>query len=641
MRRPRDGQFFVPAQAARRVHRDSQLRGDATERTVKRPLTPPLEPLPRRTDSKPFDQCQSRAAVGYNSVMSKSMQLQDLGRVQEIARVLAANGFGHLLHLVGLVAEVAPANEEVETAPWARRLRQALTQLGPTFVKLGQVLSVRPDILPEDVLVEFQSLQDRVSPIEPSEVLKVLAEELGQPIEDIFEDFDPNPLGSASIAQVHRARLIGGQEVAIKLQRPHIERTIRSDLHILYSLAQLLEGRITLPGVFTPTAIIREFDLAITRELDFNQEFGAAEKMGKHFINDKELVIPKVFPRWSTRRLMVMELIHGVPMSAKFIGKATDETRALAHKLMNALYRQTFDHGFFHGDPHPGNILVMDDGRIAFLDFGVTGTLTGAMQDTIITAFTSLVFRDAEALSMCIYRAGATKGRVDLRALRAEIERLMSKYYGASLDDLANPTTLIEVVQIATKFRIDLPAEFAILARTVALVEGQIRNLLPGVDIVEEVRPYATKLMSQRFSPDRVAHDVARAAVQIQGHFRDLPTQVNQLLLDLEGGRVTFVTRDPDAGKLRDELRMGVLRLSLAMLASTVTLGALLFLAAWSPAPFGIPLFGLLGASLTFAGAGLFGVLGVHVLFARFFDLDMWRRRFLSVLRFFSWRREN
>jgi ubiquinone biosynthesis protein len=160
------------------------------------------------------------------------------------------------------------------------------------------------------------------------------------------------------------------------------------------------------------------------------------------------------------------------------------------------------------------------------------------------------------------------------------------------------------------------------------------------VDIVEEVRPYATRLMTRRFSPDRVAHDVARMAVQLQGHFRELPTQVNQLMMDVEAGRLTIVTRDPDAARLRDELRMGVLRISLALLASTVSLGALLFLAAWSPAPFGIPIFGMLGLMLTFVGAGLFGALGLHVLFARFFDLDMWRRRFMAVIRFFSWRRD-
>lgn len=573
--------------------------------------------------------------------MSKSMQVQDLGRVQEIARVAAANGFGHMLGFIGMNADVKAANDEVDTAPYARRLRQALVQLGPTFVKLGQVMSVRPDILPPDVMVEFQSLQDRVSPLEYDEVKAAVELELQAPLDEVFEEFDPVPLGSASIAQVHRAKLIGGQEVAVKLQRPGIERIIRSDIHILYSLAQLMEGRVSLPGIFTPTAIVREFDQAITRELDFLQELKSAERMGRNFSADKHVVIPRVFPRWSTRRLFVMELIRGERMSAKLGGPLTDESRKLAHRLMECTYQQVFDYGFFHGDPHPGNILVLPDGRIALIDFGMTGLLTGQMQDTIITAFTSLVFRDADALAMVVFRSGATKGRVDLHAFRDECERMMAKYYGASLDDIATTSTLTEVVQLATRFRIDLPAEFAVLSRAIGLIEGQLRALMPNVDIVTEVQPYATKLMTRRFSPERLAHDMARMAVQVEGQFKDLPTQFNQLMMDIEGGQITIVTRDPDAASMRDELRMGVLRMSLALLASTITLGALLFLAAWSPAPFGIPLFGLLGLVMTVVGSGLFGVLGVHVLFARFFDFGMWRRRLMSVLRFFSWRRDS
>jgi ubiquinone biosynthesis protein len=573
--------------------------------------------------------------------MAATMQVQDLGRVQEIVRVAAANGFGHVFNIVGLTAELPPGKTDIESGPFARRLRQSLVQLGPTFVKLGQVLSVRPDILPADVLAEFQTLQDRVPPMEIAEVRKVVESELGLPLEDVFEEFDPTPLGSASIAQVHRARLRSGPEVAVKLQRPSIERVIRSDIHILHSLAQLFEGRIALPGIYTPTAIVREFDVAITRELDFLQELKAAERMGNNFATDPDVVIPKVFPRWSTRRLLVMEMIRGQPMSSYMVNQASDLSRNLAHRLMEATYKQVFDHGFFHGDPHPGNIFVTDDGKIALLDFGVTGMLTGAMQDTIITAFTSLVFRDADAFSLVVYRAGATKGGIDLKAFRDDCERMMVKYYGASLDDIASPTTLVEVIQLAQRYKIDLPAEFAVLSRAIGLIEGQIRALLPGIDIVEEVRPYATRLMTRRFSPERLAHDMARAALQFQGQYKDLPTHINQILGDLEGGRVTIVTRDPDAARLRDEMRMGVLRISLALLASTISLGALLFLAAWSPAPFGIPLFGLLGMVLTIVGAGLFGALGVHVLFAWVFDLDMWRRRLFGILRFFSWRRSS
>ncbi|MEQ1500871.1 MAG: AarF/UbiB family protein [Myxococcota bacterium] len=574
---------------------------------------------------------------------TKTIQVNDLPRINEISFVLAKNGFGHLLNLFGIAAVLPPGTDK-STGPFARRLRQVLIDLGPTFVKLGQVLSVRPDILPQDVLTEFESLQDRVPPMMMDDVRWVVEQELQQPLENVFESFDPTPLGSASIAQVHRATLVGGQEVAVKLQRRGIERTIRSDISILYSLATVAEGRITLPGLHTPRAIIREFDVAISQELDFLQELQNAERMARHLdpLPNVGVTVPGVYPQWSTRRMLVMDLIEGMSLQQKIqeLEPGSAEAKRIAHAIMDATYRMVFDFGFFHGDPHPGNLFVARDGRLVYLDFGMVGTLTGAMQETIVNAFTSMVFRDAQTLAMTVYRAGATRGRVDIKAFVDELERKMQQYYGASLDDLANPTTFMEVVEMCTRFQISLPAEYAVLSRAITLVEGEIRALMPGLDIVEEVKPYAQRLMARRFSPERVAHDAARLMIQVQGHFRDLPTQVNQMMMDLQGGNVQIVTRDPDAARLREEIRAAVLRLSLAAAASTVTMGSMLFLAAWSPAPFGIPLFGLFGGISLLAGLSLFGALGIHVFFARFLSLSYWQRLFLGVFRFLWWRRD-
>jgi len=571
----------------------------------------------------------------------KSIQVRDLGRLQKIVRVLAKNGFGQLFTAVGWNEPLPSASEEVATRPIARRLRQALVELGPTWIKLGQVLSVRPDILPPDMIVEFQVLQDTVPAMGLDEITMVLEEELGLPIDEVFQEFDPIPLGSASIAQVHRAILLSGESVAVKLQRRGIEKQIRSDINILYSLAQIFEGRQVLPGMYTPTAIVREFDNAIHTELDFTQERQAAERFYRNFERSKDIIVPKVHPRWSTRRMLVMELIHGKPLSSRMgVPHVTKESRALAHKVMQVAYDQVFVHGFFHGDPHPGNLFVTEQDQLVLLDFGLTGTLTGSMQDTLISAFTSMVFQDAETLTMTIHRAGATAERVNLREFKAEIERLMTKYYGASLDELTeNPANLMELIQVAGKYRINLPPEFAVLSRTFGLIEGTVRSLLPGVDIVEEVKPYAQKLVTSRLAPERIALDVARAMVQLQGHFRDLPTHLTQVLTDLEHGDISFEMRNPDSSQMRDEIRTAVLRISLALFASTITMGAFMFLAAWSPKPFNIPLFGIMGLWIAVLGATFFGALGIHVLFARYLALRFWRRQIMRILRFFSWRR--
>lgn len=582
--------------------------------------------------------------------VSTSIQVNDLPRINEISLVLAKNGFGHLLNLVGIAAVLPPGTDK-STAPFARRLRSVLVDLGPTFVKLGQVLSVRPDILPQDVLTEFESLQDRVPPMSMEDVRFVVEQELQQPLENVFETFDPTPLGSASIAVVHRATLHGGHPVAVKLQRRGIERTIRSDLSILYSLANLSEGRLTLPGLHTPRAIIREFDQAISLELDFLQELRHVERMARHIETIRpdydlpprlEIAVPKVYPQWSSRRMLVMELVQGSSLHARTqeLSPGSPDARKLAHTIMDATYRMVFDFGFFHGDPHPGNLLVTEDGRLVYLDFGMVGTLTGAMQETIINAFTSMVFRDASTLAMTVYRAGATRGRVDIKAFTEELERKMQHYHGASLDDLANKATFMEVVEMCTAYQISLPPEYAVLSRAVTLVEGEIRSLMPGIDIVEEVKPYAQRLMARRFSPERVAHDAAKMMIQAQGHFRELPTQLNQMAMDLQGGNIQIITRDPDAARLREEIRAAVLRLSLAAAASTVTMGSLLFFALLNPTPWWAALLQLLGGTALGAlGLGLFGALGIHVIFARYLSLSYWQGVFLGMFRFFRWRR--
>lgn len=574
--------------------------------------------------------------------MAKSIQVQDLPRLQKILSVLTRHGFGQLFGAVGLAGAPAKSDPNSDTSPLARRLRAALVELGPTFIKLGQVLSVRPDILPADMILEFESLQDNVPPMPIDEVRAIVEQELQLPLEEAFESFEETPLGSASIAQVHSAVLEGGKRVAVKVQRSGIAEMIRSDMHILYSLARRLEKRFSLPGMHTPSEIVREFDVAIAAELDFTQEMRALERMHRNFASVPAVVIPRPHPRWCTQHLLVMDLIDGQPLKNHLgVEEPTAESRALAHHLMECAYDQIFVHGFFHGDPHPGNILVTPDGKIALIDFGLTGTLTGQMQDTIIAAFTSMVFRDPETLAMTIYRAGATSDRVDLRAFQKDIERLMDKYYGMSLEELSeDPSTLMEVIQVAATYHIDLPPEFAVLSRTFGLVEGILRGLLPNTDIIEEVRPYAQRLVASRLSPERVALDVARGFVQFQGNFRELPTQFNQLMLDIESGNISVKVTNRQLVAVEEALRMGGLRIALALFASTITLGSMLFLATYPPTPFGIPLLSLAGLVLALFGAILFGFLGIHVFFARFVTIRFWRDSIGRIFRFLGLRRE-
>jgi len=542
----------------------------------------------------------------------------DLGRIRDIARVLSRHGFRQLRDQLG---SSPPPDPSENTAPWARRLRDALVELGPSFVKLGQVLSLRPDLLPHDAIVELQTLQDRVPPMPADQLDAVLAAELRRPLDTVFAQVDRTPIGSASVAQVHRAQLLDGTWVALKVQREGIEPTIHSDLKLLHSLAELVEGRITLPGVRSPSVLVREFEVAIRRELDFLQEARAAQRLGRA-LRDHPVRVPKIFHELTTRRLLVMELVSGQALPVAMVHMSESERQAVAHALMDATWLQIFEHGLFHGDPHPGNLWIDDEGRLTLLDFGVTGLLTASMQKTILRVFTALVFRDPDMLAQTIYQAGATHGRIDLIAFRNALERKMVEYYGATLAELNRKDTLVEVVEMATEFRIDLPPEFALLARALNLIEGNVRALLPEVDIVEELRPYAERLLRQQVAPDRLLQQASSVLLQLQGQFSDLPTRASQLMQDLDHGRVSIRAADPGTPLLATAVRDAgqLLALGLAAIAAAVLSGV---------APKGVA-----GPAGVLSVLLILGVL-IHPVARRALSPRYWAKRVMRVARFF------
>jgi ubiquinone biosynthesis protein len=561
------------------------------------------------------------------------MNVRDLGRLQEIAAVLVRHGFGHLV--AGTVVDPGGSKAAESRLSAAARVRQVLIELGPTFVKLGQVLSVRPDILPGDFIKELESLQDRVDPIPFSAVKTTLEREWGVSLDERLLSIDEQPLASASIAQVHKAVTREGETVAIKVQRPEIERRIRSDLHILYTLAALLTGRLELPGFYTPVGVVQEFEAAINLELDFLQEARAIVRFRALFRDHPDLMAPAVFDQFTTGRVLVLELLHGRPLSS--IDPADREAvEPMMEKLIEATYLQVFEHGFFHGDPHPGNLMLLDDGRLAYLDFGVTGTLTAEMQDTLMSLFMALVYRDAEGVALTLHRAGATDERVDLKGFSREVERLISKYHGASLEELTDRGTLMDFIEVASRYRIRLVTEFAVLARSVSLLDGVVRRFMPEIDIVATVTPYAQKLVGQRLGPERLGRDALRLMQHVQTAARDVPLQLNQMMMDLQTGSINIGTVDREAHHLRDEIRWAGTRLSMAMIACALGISGALLMQPFSAITVAqVPVMPVAGMALI--GTSIFMGLSLvmHTLFAARIHPREWLRRWFAVLRFF------
>jgi ubiquinone biosynthesis protein len=555
------------------------------------------------------------------------ISVHDLPRVREVARILARHGFGEVARLVG----VDPGPERKDIPP-ARRFRMALAELGPTFIKLGQVLSVRHDILPPHVIAELSQLQDAAPRVPFAAIRAQVERELGGTLEALFSTFDEEPVASASIAQVHFACLPDGREVAVKVQRPGIEPVLVSDLHILTTLARLLEGQGGL-GAWTPVQVIQEFEQALMQELDFLQEAAASERFRLNHEAVSGVRAPIVHRDFCSRRVLVMERVKGRKVGT--LEGGSELAQHVMRRLIESWYHQLFEHGFFHGDPHPGNLLVEDDRTVVFLDFGLTGTLTGDMQETLTTVFTGLAFKDPEAVARCMYRAGATSERVDRAAFRNEIARMMAKYEGASLGRLGERGSLTDFVDLATRYRVRLPREYAILARATSIVDGIGKYLMPDADIVAEVRPYAQRLVQRRVSPEVLGLEALRTLQNLHSASRDLPSQADQLLTDLERGRVTITTRDPDAEAARREMRHAATRLGGTMSAIGWLIAASILLTAWDPRVLGVRMVAAAASVAACMAVVSFVMLAVHAVFGRS-TRATWQDRAVALVRFFA-----
>ena len=487
--------------------------------------------------------------------MEPTYRLEDLARAREILGVAVRNGFGQVLsglslsRIPGLGAIQAMAN--VEQVPAARRLRKVMEELGPTFVKLGQMLSTRPDLLPRDFVDELATLQDGVPPFPGEEARRVVEEAFERPLEEIFQDFSPEPVASASIAQVHSARMRDGSRVAVKIMRPGIEETLRSDINILYTLAQLLEGQLDL-GLTTPSGIVEAFDRAISQEVDFRIEATHAQEFAAALRGIEGVAVPRVFRQFTTRRVMTMEWVAGTKLSQ--LDRTTADANKVMERLVEASYQQIFVAGFFHADPHPGNLIVDDDSTLTFLDFGLMGRITPEMRDTLESIFVAVIFRDADAAARTLYRAGTSDGRVDLRVLSGEVEVLLQRYAGTTMQDQDTGQIALELVDLARRHGLRLPQEYAVLARTEVALDGIARQLVPDWDMMEAVRPYAMRLAAERLDPEKVGSDLLRSAMGSASVLKGLPAQLDQLLLDLERGNFQLTADTPAVDRLTETI---------------------------------------------------------------------------------------
>ena len=470
--------------------------------------------------------------------------LKDLPRYRQILATLVRYGYQDVvsaLHLEGFVRpfEKVALGDDIPPQDRARRMRMVLEDLGPTFVKLGQVLSTRPDLLPEAYITELASLRDDVRPFPYEEAEQILKEDYGRPPSEVFDWIDTSPLASASISQVHRVRLADGRQLVLKIRRPGIEKTIHADLEILKNLALLTERRLPFLVPYGPVGLVREFERSLKRELDFGVERRTMERCQEQFAREPMAHIPYVVAEYSSVRVIAMEFIGGVGvidiagLKAMGINPAEVAIRG-AHILMIQIFR----HGFFHADPHPGNLRVLQGGVIAPLDYGMFGQLDLQTRERIADLLAGLMAQETDRVLRALDALDIRGENVDPRALRRDCSELVASYADLSLDTIDLGRLLRELVEFIRRFQLRIPPDLVLLIRSLVTIDGVGRTLDPHFDISKELYPFLRELALKRFHPWRLLSQAIRTAEDAQRVAMLLPDVLGQSLESIKRGEL-------------------------------------------------------------------------------------------------------
>ncbi len=524
---------------------------------------------------------------------------QDLNRVRQISMIAGRYGFADLLQRSGLrkTEEKDDVAETEKTSPVARRFRLALAELGPTFIKLGQVLSTRADLLPSDFIEELSNLQDNVPPVAFEHVRAQIKEAFGKELEEVYAEFSPEPIAAASMAQAHRAKTKSGDDVIVKVQRPGITEQLRADLSVLHYIARTLEAVIEEVGVYTPTGIIEEFDKAVHEELDFLNEAANIRSFYRNYEGITHTHIPKVYDELTARTVLTMEFIQAPNLAHAELDDAGKQE--LAKIILKGAFKQLFEDGLFHGDPHPGNLLVLPGPVLALIDFGLVGRVTRQMQDTLVQLVLAIGLKDAESAARILYRMGTPDARTNLMAFRTDIDAILGNYLPTSLKDVDTRHLLADILNLAVKYKIRIPKEFAILSRAAIALEGILRSLYPDMPISEIFLPYAKQLLSDRYDPTQMQGGLMKTLLRLQGAASELPLQLQQILLDLESGKFTVTVKADQMDELNNSIRAFAVVTFAGLCACGFIIGTFISFAGKPLELWGIPLLGVFGIAAT------------------------------------------
>ena len=504
--------------------------------------------------------------------MARGERRQNLARLGEIAQVAAKHGFGYAF------GRNDGSSDEMNGGGAGRnrgrRMREMLDELGPTFVKFGQLLSTRPDLVPPDILAELRGLQDEAHPEPFDQVRSVLEEELGLTIEQVFLEFDEEPIAAASIGQVHRALLPGGQEVVVKVQRPDAERQLSSDIQLLYQVAKVARERVRKLQFIDLVGTVDEFARTARRELDYGIEARNAEVFRRDFAGDDRVAVPKIYWRYTTSRVLTMERVEGTVLGKVDLGSwSPDDRRRLGNRITETWMQMVFVHGFFHADPHPANILVRGPDQISLVDFGMTEQLTQRDREAAVRLLLDILNQDAERLPRRLRALGVRYPHHMEEELGDRLGVIVQRYSASAIGEIDAREVLREIFQTIYRLDITLPARWVMLDKTVATLAGVVLEIYPDLNVFEVARPYAVRMAAQRFRPDKI---VDRARIDMGRYaeaFLDYPFQLSELLDEFKDGELEITVRPEGFAEAIDKLQAGANRLVLALVAAALIMG--------------------------------------------------------------------
>lgn len=498
-----------------------------------------------------------------------------LNRSRQIASVLLVHGWDFLRN-----------GEEGKSSPAARpmHLRLALEELGATFVKLGQILSTRADLLPPEYLAELSKLQDSATPVPFEAIQEVLVSELDQPIEKLFAEFDPKPLAAASIGQAHAAVLWDGTEVVVKIRRPGVVEQVNEDLEILKELAATASRHLQFAERYDLAGLVEEFSQTLRSELDYIREGHSAERFAENLADDPGIHVPRVFWEATTARVLTLERIRGIKINdLEGLDKQGTDRRWLANYAASVVLKMVCEDGFFHADPHPGNFFIEPNGTIGLIDFGMVGVLDQRTQELLADLLIAINHVDAGRLVDVFLDLGVTRKRIDRALVSRDIERLLSTYWGLPLGELRVSALLNDVYTVMRRHQLHLPPNLALLLKTVIMIEGVGVNLDPDFHLTESLTPYTERLVMRRYSPVKWFRDLGRAGLDLAKLSAEMPQYFRRIVNAAQDGNLQIGMRPEGFDPVINRLERIANRIVLGVIAAAFINGLAVLVSVYKP----------------------------------------------------------